>query len=372
MGAHLACVAVLVSFAPLNAETHQPGYAPEVEEFGDWSVACDNTGRCEAMSASRERAHALRGEWGEAAMIILRVVRDAGPLSSPRVFVDRRLWGEAPSDSAAKLTLHVLYPEEHDRTGKGYRLGPLKGGQHELDPRDAPAFLAESRKATAAATRPAGQLAGDLHGLTSTSGMVAALRYMDEAQGRRDTATAIYAKGPLPVRSVAARKQPPVVAVVRGENGHAVRDASEAELDRYGQMICGIAAPPLGGVAYGLANGDMLWRFDCPLPIIDGDGFAAVTVWFATKPDGREVFASFPRPEQGRPALLATLPNASYNPASGLLTATEYYGSNQDCGWRRQWAWDGTAWQLVTARELHGCMGVLPDGWLVTWQATTQ
>lgn len=372
IGAWLASAALLLSFAPLQAEPHEAGIAPEVEEFGDWSVACDNTGRCEAISASRQRALDLRGEWGEAAMIILRVVREAGPRSAPRVFVDRRVWGEGPSQPSTALTLHVLYPAEQDRTGRAYRLGPLQGGQHELDPRDVNAFLAESRKSSAAATRTAGEKVGDLHGLTSTSGLVAALRYMDEAQGRRDTVTAIFAKGELPASRVAVPKAPPVVDVVRGAAGQAARDAPAAELARYGQMICGIAFPPTSGLSYSLANGDVLWRIDCPVPSTEGGEHTPVTVWFVAKTEGGEVLAAFPRPEQGRPPLLGTLPNAAFDPASGLLTATQYYGSNRDCGWQRRWAWDGTAWQLVAGRELHGCMGVLEEGWLVTWQAVAQ
>lgn len=369
LGVCLATAALPALVAPVGAEPHAVGYAPEVEEFGDWSVACDNTGRCEAISVSRQRAGDLRGEWGEAAMLILRIVRGAGPGSAPRVFVDRRVWGEGPSNSTDALTLHVLYTDEQDRTGRAYRLGPLKGGRHELDPRDVAAFLAESRHTAAAATRTAGTTAGDLHGLASTSGLVAALRYMDEAQGRRGTVTAVYAKGTLPARSAAAPMARPVVAAVRGTGGSETRDASDAELGKYGQMICGIALPPTSGLTYALANRDRLWRIDCPVPSTDGDKHPPVTVWFVAKPEGGAVFASLPRPEQGRAPLLGTLPDASYDPASGLLTATRYYGVHRDCGWQRRWAWDGTAWHLVAGRELHGCMGVLAEGWLVTWQA---
>ncbi len=360
--------AMLADPIPLAAEDalETVGTAPEVEEFGDWSVSCDNSGRCEAIGLSRALArHVLTREWGEAAFHMLRVTRDAGPAARPRVFVDRRVWGMMPSDTRTKLMLHVL-DSQNGRVGKAYRLLALKDGMQEVDPRDVDAFLSESVKTTEVATRHT-----EIQGIASTKGMTAALRYMDESQGRRGNATAIYAKGPLPAASVVPARMPPRVKVIRGARTAAARDVTDEKLRKRGLLICGVMAAPHSGASYALANGDRLWRVDCGEEDVIGSPRNQRSVWFFERPNGEKVFPDFPRPEQGRAALRAYLPNSSFDPATGLLTATHYYSDHKDCGWRRQWGWNGTAWQLVSGRELHGCLGVMPENWLITWRAMT-
>lgn len=363
----LGSIAIVLLAVPSWAEPEEVGTAPEAQEFGDWSVACDNGKRCEAVSQSKSMERYKKTEWGEAAMLHIRVARAADANAAPRVFVDRRVWGEQPSNKAAALTLHVYYGGDADRTGKPYRLLPLVKGQHEVDPRDVAAFLAESAKTTNIATRKRGD--SDLHGFASSKGMVAALRYMDEAQGRRDTVTAIYGTGPRPPSHVPEPKALPRYTLVKGLVKGVPRDVSDDELRRNGMLICGVTAAPHTGKTYRLANGDQLWKVDCTEESTTHGPNNPNSIWFVGTTGKQLKLPKFPRPEQGRPALSSRLPNSEFDPATGLLTATFFYGKHGDCGWQRQWGWSGSEWQLVAARELHACVGIMPNGWLPTWRS---
>lgn len=364
----LGCLVLALVAVPSWAEPEEVGTAPEVQEFGDWSVACDNGKRCEAVSQSKSMERYKKTEWGEAAMLHIRVVRAADANAAPRVFVDRRVWGEEPSNKSVALTLHVYYGGDGDRTGKPYRLLPLIKGQHEVDPRDVAAFLAESARTAYIATRKRGDT--DLHGFASSKGMVAALRYMDEAQGRRDTVTAIYGTGPRAAVQVPEPKALPRYTLVKGVTQSAPRNVADEELRKNGMLICGVTAAPHTGKAYRMANGDQLWKVDCAEESTTPSLKNSTSIWFVGTAGKPLALPTFPRPEQGRPALPSRLPNSEFDPATGLLTATFFYGNRGDCGWQRQWGWSGSAWQLVAARELHACVGIMPDGWLPIWRST--
>ncbi len=348
-------------------ENYTLGTAPEVREFGDWSISCDNGKRCEAIGVSSERAKFIETEWGETGILVLRVTREAGPVARPRAFIDERLWDGQATDRHGVLALHVLYAAEHDRIGPAYRLLPLKGGLYEIDPRDVDAFLAESAKTDAVTTRMA-----KVASIGSTRGMIAALRYMDEAQGRRENVTAIYGKGSGPASRVPQSRLLPRVKIISGVAGRAGIQVPDDQLRRKGLLLCGVTAAPHTGVEYRLANGDRLWSISCDEENSDNANDSRLnprSMWFFEHTGNRRSFPNFPRPEQGRMSLPNTLPNSSFDPVTGLLTATLFYGQNRDCGWQRRWGWDGALWQLVSGRELHGCMGVMPNGWLSIWRS---
>ena len=357
-------LALLHGAAHAEPESDALGTAPEVREFGDWSVSCDNGKRCEAINVSKERARFVETEWGEMGLLVLRVTREGGPAARPRIFLGESLWNGKAMDKHAGLTLHVLYQGEPDRTGPPYRLLPLTGWRYEVNPLDVDAFLAESLKTDAAATRMSA-----IKGIGSTKGMNAALRYMDEAQGRRDNVTAIYGKGTMPAMMVPRAKVLPRVEWVKGAAKRAGTVVPDDELRRRGLLICGVVAAPHTGMRYVLANGDTLWRIDCGEEHSADSRLNPRDMWFIDRPGRGRILATFPRPEQGRKPLPTDLPNSSFDPVTGLLTATLFYGLNRDCGWRRQWGWSGKEWQLVSGRELHGCMGIMPEGWLPIWRS---
>ncbi len=349
--------------APLMAEDSPPGdwTAPEVAEFSDWSVACDNVRYCTAVSVSRGLlARLAETDPGDYATPKLWVKRRAGPNERARVFVDTTVWGEADA-GPRPATLHVYTECDGDCTGRAYRLLLLEPGRYELAPDDVAAFLAESTTTSRAATRYAD---GRMHGIITTAGMTAALRFTDEAQERRGTVTALYAKGPRPARDVPPPPPFPQVAVVRGE---------ETTLETPIAFSVGILAAraqlcpdaPITGhdalrVRYRLESGQFLLGVGC-----SAEGQPQRRLWLIETPG--QGFAPFtlPRPEQGRPAEVPILPDSHFDPASGILTAR----SGPHCGWQRRWAWTGQAFAMIDAVEMPSCYGIPLHQWLQTYRA---
>jgi hypothetical protein len=349
--------------APARAEDSAPGdwTAPEVEEFTDWSVACDNARECTAVSVSREFvARITTGDHGDYAMPKLWVKRRAGPQEAARVFIDTTVWGEAGGDEGP-ATLHVYTPCDGDCTGRAYRLILLEPGRYELAPGDVPAFLAESLATSRAATRFAD---GRMHGIITTAGMTAALRYIDEVQVRRDTVTALYAKGPRPARSVPPAPPRPRVVVIAGEFTDREPDlgTSVALLAARAQLCptAELTGPDVLRARYALANGQFLWALGCA-----GEPDAPRRLWLIETPGQGIAPFLLPRPEQGRPAELPILPNSRFDPQAGQIIAA----SAETCGWRRRWAWTGRVFEMVDAVEMPACIGIPLHQWLQTYRA---
>lgn len=313
------------------------------------------------MSISRDWvARVAASDPGDYAQPRLWVKRAAGPKARARVFLDTTVWGEAGTGEGP-ATLHVYTDCDGDCTGRAYRLIALEPGRYELAPADVAAFLAESAKTPRAATRLAG---GGMHGIATTAGMTAALRYIDEAQERRGTVTAIYAKGPKPARAVPPAPPRPRIVAVHGEaTVLEPPTASEVAILAARAQLCPeavLTGPDPLRERFRLANGQFLIAVGC-----SANPRAPRRLWMVETPGKGAVRYTLPRPEQGRPAEPPVLPNSAFDPASGILTAY----SDRKCGWRRRWAWTGTAFAMVDAVEMPSCYGLPLHQWLQTYRA---
>lgn len=344
-----------------QAEDSKPGdwTAPEVMEYGDWSTACDNARECTAVSVSRDYVKRIEGtDQGDYAAPKLWVKRRAGPRAATRVFVDTSVWGEARPLGA--LTLHVYYDCDGDCTGRAYALKQIESGRYELAPAQVAAFLAESAKTGRAATR---RRDGSMHGIITTQGMIAALRFIDENQERRDTVTAIYSRGKRPVGAVPSEPPRPAVSAMRGEKEAIGGSSDDTALQARRRELCGAMAresfdPP--SQRFRLTNGHVLWSVGC-----SSNPHHEKRLWLIERSAGRFDVFRMPRPEQGRPAELPILPNSDFDPGSGQITS--YSGGM--CGWRRRWAWTGSAFAMIDAIEMPTCIGIPLHQWLQTYRA---
>lgn len=345
----------------LRAEDSRTGewIAPEVAEFGEWSVACDNVKECTAVSISREFVRRIESsEHGDYGMPKLWVKRRAGPNAKAKVFVDTRTFGE--TSESRSLTLHVYYECDGDCIGRAYRLDLVEPGRYELAQDQVASFFAESVKSDRAATRLAD---GAMHGLISTSGLIAAMRYIDEAQGRRDTVTAIYAKGQLPARAVPEERRRPVVKVVGGFDEPVTEGYDISAIEAKQAEHCGLPAPT--GVSAAtlrirLKNGQNLWSVACKSTLD-----AKYRLWLVeTKANDFGIF-KLPRPEQGRDAELPILPNSYFDASSGQIISS----NGVACGWTRRWAWTGKVFEMIDSVEMPACIDILPNQWLQTYRA---
>lgn len=357
----LIAAIALFAAAPVLAEDSEPGewIAPEVAEFGDWSIACDNVDDCTAVSISRDYLKRIAGvDPGDYASPKLWVKRGPAAQAKPRVFVDTTTWGEAMPLGA--LSLHVYYDCDGDCTGRAYRLNQIEPGRYELAADQVAAFFAESVKTGRAATRRAD---GSMHGIVSTSGLVAAMRFMDEAQERQGTVTAIYAKGERPASAVPPVPRRPQVRVVRGAEEPIPASYDYTALNTKRAAHCELfgakaSNPPI--LRFRLANGQKLWAVPC-----GSNPHYEQRLWLIEQSEGRFEVFRLPRPEQGRAAELPILPNSDFNPDAGQITS--YSGGM--CGWRRRWAWTGAAFEMIDSIEMPTCLDIAPSQWLQTYRA---
>jgi hypothetical protein len=352
-------VAALAFAAPASAEW----IAPEVRQFGDWSIACDNVKNCTAVSVSEEFAEKQKSSEADLASPKIWVKRRAGGLERLRVFIDLTVWDQARS--VGPLTLRML-DQNDEPAGPVYRLKEIETGRYELAQADVAAFFAASR-----ATSTVGTVLrnGELHGIATTNGMTAALLFMDEVQGRAKTVTAIYGKGPLPAARVPDARAMPTVSIVRAAGQIEGLPQNKPELiERYG-FLCRPDAPgPARTVtALRLADGHTLYSFAC-----SGGGDNPQTVWAVADPKGAFLDLKLPRPEQGRAPEDLVLPNSRFDPASGHLTALFRARKFGDCGWQRRWAWDGTAFAMIDSVEMPACIGLQLHQWLQTYRAVPE
>lgn len=360
----LIAAIILAAAAPLFAEDSDPGewIAPEVMEFSDWSVACDNARDCTAVNVSREYEERIKStDAGDYASPKLWVKRAAGPKEKPRVFVDTTTWGQAYP--LGPLSLHIYYECDGDCTGIGYKIFEDETGRYELAPEQVGDFFAESTKTNLAATR---RNTGAMHGVISTKGLIAAMRYIDEFQERRGSETAIYAKGPAPASSVPKAPVRETVRIVRGVDEPSTEMPDHAEMQRIRNEQCAGPHDPneTNIQRFRLQNGQALWSIICAITPHN-----PTALWLVeTKPDKFELF-KIPRPEQGRDAELPILPHSWFDPASGQLTA--YYSGEEvgSCGWKRRWGWTGTAFEMIDAIEMPACLGIPMHQWLQTYRA---
>jgi Protein of unknown function (DUF1176) len=353
----LVAAFVFLASAPALADDWT---APEVMEFGDWSVACDNARDCTAVSVSRDYVKRIEStDGGDYAMPKLWVKRRAGPSQKPRIFVDTTVWGTVDPEPDV-TTLHVYYECDGDCTGRAYRLTRIEAGRYEVAPEQLTALFAESLKSGRAATRFRN---GEMHGMLTTSGLTAAMRYIDEVQGRRGTVTAIYAKGKKPAHIVPPEPERLTVKVMRGVEEPLTENHDHSALNLKRAEHCEL----FGGTVYDLpiqrfklANGQALWSAGC-----GSNPHYEKRIWLIETAANRFELFKVPRPEKGRPAEFAILPNSDFEPGSGQITS--YSGGM--CGWRRRWAWTGTAFEMVDSIEMPSCIDILPNQWLQTYRA---
>ncbi len=261
------------------------------------------------------------------------------------------------------LTLHVYYDCDGDCTGRAYRLVRIEKGRYELAPNLVGAFFAEAVKTGRAATRRSD---GSMHGIMTTSGLGAAMRYIDEDQGRRDTVTAIYAKSKKPASEVPDERARPVVRVIRGIDEPSTEMPGHVEVQRIRNNHC--SGPndtnETNIQRFRLRNGQNLWSIICSASSLN-----PTHLWLVeTGADRFEIF-KLPRREKGRPAEVPILPHSVFDPASGQLSS--YYAGKElgSCGWKRRWAWTGKAFEMIDAIELPACLGIPLNQWLQTYRA---
>lgn len=330
--------ALLLAAATLAGAPNPP--SPKV--FGDWIVACDNGRACGAVAL---------------------LPSEAGGAGFSSLEIDRKAEG-----SAAPELLVVQAPQAVVALQAGDRRLPLpvdKADSASIRPADAPAVIVALRSTPTLALIDA---SGAVLSKISAKGASAALLYMDEAQQRLGTVTALARPGSGPATAV---PPPPVLPVIVA----APRSAKPPA--RFGAAVW---KRLLGGDA--CKPGDS--RKDPPpsfFRLDDAHTLALVTTACtsgAYNEDTAIDLITDARPNGPEPAVLEQIAHApeedgvnAMNAAWDAKTHTLHTGFKGrgfgDCGLWRDYVWDGRRFRLSQQSEMGECRGGMDP--ITTWRA---
>ncbi len=319
----------------------------KVMTFKDWAVACDNGLDCEATSFMAED---FPGDG-----LALSMSRDAG------------------RDGAITIAIHG-FETKADR----YRLmvdrrvidtGSMSVGAGEIQISGADAMKV-ARALVAGSRLKMTDGAGAELGQLSLAGSAAALRYMDAAQDRAGSVSAIAARGrkaatgrmvALPV--IEAAKIAPHQILPDAGSLVALSESSPCAAERFGASED--TAYSLGTSASGATQALVLlncgagaYNFSYGAYVGTRDAGGKWTFAPASF-DFMDLFT-----ESGNVPLLI---NADWDAASQSLSSYSKGRGVGDCGSSEQYVWDGTRLRLTLATSMDECRGSMD--WLTVWRA---
>lgn len=332
---------------------------PETREFRDWRAVCDNGNRCAAYSGSDD------GGW-------LMIVMDAGPEARPALSGGMSAFsGTDPVDGMSLIV---------DGKATRLRAGAAGSGASVAGARDAAAMTP-----TLAAARAIQLKVGETAVTIPTSGVAAALLWIDERQGRLGATTALLRKGDRAALTVPEAPALPVVAAAPAVAQTGLEGANDPQ---GGEDTVDIPLPaPIEALpavkacreqtsynehlqkavlAARLGRGVELWGVPC-----DSGAYNATYLMFVTGANGAD-----PRPadlatwhpdetEEGRGEGLV---NPGYDPATRVLTHFPRGRGIGDCGVIQSWIWTGRAFAPSNERSMGDCWGMRSSLWPTTWR----
>lgn len=321
----------------IQAAAPQPA---EIRTFGDWTIACDNGGRCTAA--------ALQPAESEGYGVEYQLVRDAGPAGPVKITI-------APAQASPATIVSVRVDGRRVASGRvGAQDGAVITGAEGLALARA---MANGRRIKVMG--PDGKVI-DSRALT---GSAAALRYADDRQRRAGTVTALAARGSVPATRVPAAPPLPRIVVPALPTGVAPLPP-KAQLMRLGQAAeCNRAER--GDEPE--AEAHRLDRDRTVLILSCGNG--AYNFWSGIYlvERGRVRPAPFDVPtadvETTHGVMMLTMPDFD----RGVLSSWHKGRGVGDCGTAADYAWDGTRFRLSREERMDECRGSLTL--LPTWRA---
>lgn len=332
-------------FAPLLAAASTAlaplAPVPPAAQFKDWSVACDNARRCEAVAAVE--ADPAGQTW------VIHVVRSGSAEAAPRVEA-------APVFGDPVAAAQVLID------GRAAPFGFDAEGQLTGDPAAFLAALARARKVEVAAR------GGAVIGTLPTSGAAAGLRWIDDRQKRAGTVTAIVARGRAPASAVPAVPplpriaQPPASAAPPRTLTPADVTAIRATGDCDGDV-----PPEAVANTYRLDAAHTVGIVGCFMGAYQGPS-VIVVIDEAGNWTPAVIERAEPLPEEIDGYWQYVLVSADYDPERRLLGEWAKGRGLADCGRSASWAWDGAVFRLASFAALDECRGARPGIWMSRWQ----
>ena len=343
---------ILASLAAASAApAAQPG---DVQSFKDWAVGCDNGGICRTVSLVPEELGTPFDDLH-------------GPVSIIRT---------ADADDILRIRAAV-HTENIDRyrmlvDGRLVDTGPIVQGDYPIE------IVGEDARKVAQAIINGSQLvlqgpAGETISQISLAGSSAALRFMDQQQGRTGTDTALVAKGTRTFQP--ARREIPTVLVDQWKAAElepeiadivALAEKSRCRDDRFGVVEDQVF--PLGkrGNRYRalvlISCGAGAYNFSSAPYIGEYVENPRATSGWSFSP------AKFDRqPSWGGEGADPLLVNPGWDELEQTLSS---YGKGRglgDCGRAENYVWDGNMFRLIEASAMTECRGA--HEWITVWRA---
>ncbi len=315
----------------------QPG---ELQTFQDWTVGCDNGGACQAVALADLSDDPVQ-------RMPMSIRREAGGDADPLVSI------QLPEGESAAFSV--------DGRRLPIRLMPLNGALV-VHPADLPALVAVIRSAQELRVVDTG---GRPIGTVSLAGATAALRWMDEAQGRIGTVTALTDRGERPATTVPAPRPLPEVRLPPETQASPI-ELDAARIRRVRQQV-NCSVDEVGGPdehsTVALDERRTLVMLAC------GTGaYNLAIVPMIAERRGNDIAvtpALFDLAELNEDG--QSLTNAEYHHGERMIT-TFYRGRGiGDCGERSHYAWDGQRLRLVMREIMTECRGA--TDFITTWRA---
>jgi hypothetical protein len=329
----LIALALAAAAAALPAAGPTPG---AVHVFRDWAVGCDNGGACQAVSQLPDAGLEKPGT--------ISIARGSAP-DAPLTIRLRAYEGERPATRIAV---------------DGQARGAIRSvGDDVYAPAaaEAPTVLAALLGGSAATLIDDGEA---VQGRASLAGLSAALRYLDDAQHRAGTVTALVAKGAAPASAVPARPALPVVRSVA-----VVDDAPPAPPALVKRMTAGAKCENEvpDSETHRIDPTHALILVTCWSGAYNTDaiGFVATLPGLTDPGPARFDYDAGPDARPG------ALHGGYWDGDAGRLKAVAKARGLGDCGTSTDWAWDGTRFRLVELRSMPDCRGAID--WIPLWRA---
>jgi hypothetical protein len=346
--------------APDPAATAAAAMPSETRTFRDWRAVCDNGNQCMAYSGSDATS------W-------IRITRSAGASTDgPCVGFGLGFTGQDDTPNPVTLSADGRPLLRMQGTDGLYCADGLAGS-----PATALIAAADAQALT--------MEGGGQKGAVPASGLKAALLWIDERQGRLDTATALIRRGDRPdamVPSAPALPRvipaPPVSqagfeGAANPMEGEARAPAVPAEIEALKTVkACRAENNEYLNKAVLAARLDastVLWGVPC------GSGaYNATYVFYLARPDGSGVRPAVlpehtPRTEGDIGGEGPWLVNPIYDPRRQTLTVFPRGRGLGDCGTITTWTWTAQGFALSEERSMGDCWGMNSDLWPTLWRS---
>lgn len=308
------------------------------EAYGKWWTVCDNGAACTVYGAGG----------GDGVGVVLVIQRGPEPQAPVRVV----LLTDPPQRPAGGGQWRIQVGGQTVAAPRARQSGDVM--RADLAGPDAASLVQRLLRADSVQIQGAGANAA-----LSAAGAAAALRRMDQQQGRDGGATALASRGAKPLGAV---PRPPELPIVRAAVLPAQTNLpSDPPLSGRAQKRCWATrhAKALPGEVqvYRLADDALLWLAPC-----GARDKALVLISNAKGGKARPAFGK----RDSDPI------NASFDAATATLTTYRSDRNLADCGAATDYVWTGDGFEKVRERAMDECVGLPRDLWQDSFRAAVR